>query len=230
MKNHTIRSLAIAAVVIVTSAAFGAEAIKLFDGKSLTGWKTKPHKDNQSHWTVGAATLDDADPRVFKVAAGSELINAKAHGVDLYSERKFGDAVITLDVMTAKGSNSGIYVMGEYEVQILDSFGNEKNPGQGDMGAIYGAKPPTNPVYRKPGEWSTFEIHFIAPRFDAGGAKTANARFEKVILNGATIHEGVEMAGPTPSGLTGKEQATGPLMFQGDHGPVALRNIVVKAK
>jgi hypothetical protein len=69
-------------------------------------------------------------------------------------------------------------------------------------------------------------IDFQAPRFE-GDKKTANARFLKVVLNGQVIHENVEMKGPTPSGVTGKEAPTGPLMFQGDHGPVAFRNIKV---
>ena len=95
------------------------------------------------------------------------------------------------------------------------------------MGAIYGAAPPTKPAYKKPGEWSAYEIHFQAPRFDAQGKKTANAKFLKVILNGAVIHENVEMKGPTPGGVDRKEKPEGPIMFQGDHGPVAYRNIQV---
>ena len=126
--------------------------------------------------------------------------------------------------MVPKGSNSGIYLHGEYEVQVLDSYGRTKL-GMGDMGAIYGAQPPKVNACRKPGEWQKYVIYFKAPSFGADGKKTGNARFIKVELNGKVLHENVEMKGPTPSGVKGKEAATGPIMFQGDHGPVAYRNI-----
>lgn len=197
-----------------------------FNGKDLSGWKAKRHGKNRSRWTVGTAKLDPNNPAKFVVAAGgNELINASGRGVDIYSEYLHGDAVITLEVMVPRGSNSGIYVMGEYEVQVLDSFGRDDRPGAGDMGAIYGARPPKNPKYKAPGEWQQFAIHFLAPRFNDAGKKTANAKFVKVVLNGRTIHENVEMKGPTPAGVDGREKPRGPLMFQGDHGPVAYRNI-----
>jgi hypothetical protein len=165
-----------------------------------------------------------------RVSSLSLINDTKGHGqsLDLYRTEVFGDAVITLDVMVPENSNSGIYVMGEYEVQVLDSFGKDANPGPGDMGAIYGAQPPKNPKYRKPGEWSQYEIRWQAPRFDAEGKKTANGKFLKVILNGKVIHENLEMSKPTPGGVDGKEKAQGPLMFQGNHGPVAYRNIRVR--
>ena len=208
----------------------GPKGDQPFNGKTLEGWKTKTHprRTNKSQWAVGSAKLNPENPKEFLVAKkGSELINAKGKGVDLYSTYVHGDAVIKIEVMVPTGSNSGIYVHGEYEIQVLDSYGRDKKPGPGDMGAIYGAAPPTKPAYKKPGEWSAYEIHFQAPRFDAQGKKTANAKFLKVILNGAVIHENVEMKGPTPGGVDRKEKPEGPIMFQGDHGPVAYRNIQV---
>jgi hypothetical protein len=202
-----------------------------FNGRNLDEWKAKPEGSSKSRWTVGSAKLDPADPKKFVVTPdGSELINhTSGHGqsLDLYSEATHGDAIITLEVMVPKDSNSGIYVMGEYEVQVLDSFGKDANPGPGDMGAIYGAQPPQKPKYKAPGQWNTYEIHWQAPTFDAAGKKTGNAKFLKVILNGVTIHENVEMRGPTPAGVDGKEKAQGPLMFQGNHGPVSFRNIKI---
>ncbi|MCH7727838.1 MAG: DUF1080 domain-containing protein [Planctomycetes bacterium] len=159
------------------------------------------------------------------VAEGGELVNAQGRGVDAYTVRKFGDCTISLEFMVPKGSNSGVYVMGEYEVQILDSYGKEK-VGAGDIGGLYGAAAPRVNAARKPGEWQQFLIQFQAPRFK-DGKKVANAKFVKIVLNGQIIHENVEMKGPTPSGVTGKEAANGPLMFQGDHGPVAFRNIKI---
>ena len=202
----------------------------VFDGKDrkLEGWKYKRPGKPKSFWTVGSAKPSEDNPRELVVEAkGDELINAKGHGVDMYSKYVHGDAILKLEVMVPKGSNSGIYVHGEYEIQVLDSFGRDKNPGRGDMGAIYGAAPPTKPKFKKPGEWSTYEIHFIAPKFGADGKKTANAKFIKVILNDQVIHKDLEMKGPTPGGVDGKEKPVGPILFQGNHGPVAFRNITV---
>ena len=114
--------------------------------------------------------------------------------------------------------------MGEYEVQVLDSFG-KKRVGRGDMGGIYGANAPRVNAAGEPGTWQKYIIEFQAPCFDAEGNKTANARFIKVTLNGQVLHEDVEMRKQTPGGVTGREHPTGPLMFQGNHGAVAYRNI-----
>lgn len=204
------------------------KTVTLFNGKNLDGWKIKG-AEAKSKWTVGKSALDDKAANKLTVTpasgAGAELVNSASGGVDIYTEEKFGDCTIDLEFMVPKGSNSGIYVLGEYEVQILDSFGKEK-VGPGDVGGLYGAAAPKMNAAKKPGEWQRFVIEFQAPRFE-GGKKTANAKFIKVTLNDQVIHENVEMKGPTPSGVTGKEAPTGPLMFQGNHGPVAFRNIKI---
>jgi len=202
-----------------------------FDGKSLDGWKPKVEGNTKSQWGVGAAKIDPSDPKKLTLSpGGQELVNVTSgHGqsVDLYSTAVYGDSIISLEVMVPKESNSGIYVMGEYEVQVLDSYGHDANPGPGDMGAIYGAQPPSHPKYRAPGQWNNYEIHWLAPKFDEQGKKTANGKFIKIILNGAVIHENLEMKGPTPGGVDGKEKSKGPIMFQGNHGPVSYRNIKI---
>jgi len=202
-----------------------AQAVEPFNGKDLGGWKLKGPAA-KSKWKVGKAALDPAANAKLVVTEGGELVNAAGGGVDLYSEAKFGDARVELELMVPKGSNSGVYVMGEYEVQVLDSFGKEKM-GTGDIGALYGAAPPRVNASKPPGEWQTLVIEFRAPKFGADGRKTANATFMKIELNGQVIQENVEMKGPTPAGVTGKEAPEGPLMFQGDHGPVAYRNIKI---
>jgi hypothetical protein len=113
--------------------------------------------------------------------------------------------------------------MGTYEIQILDSFGKEK-VNAGDLGAVYGISAPKVNASKKPGEWQRFVIEYQAPRFD-GDKKTVNGKVIKVTLNDQVIQENVELKGPTGGSLTGKEAATGPVMFQGDHGPVAFRNV-----
>jgi hypothetical protein len=208
-----------------------ASAVKPFNGKNLEGWTFKEPKD-RSKWTVGVAKLAADNPAALSVDKAvdkpGELVNPEGGGVDIYTLDKFGDCTIRVEVMVPKGSNSGIYVMGEYEVQVLDSFGKDK-VGPGDLGGLYGASAPLLNAAKKPGEWQTFVIDFQAPRFE-GGKKTVNAKFLKVVLNDEVIHENVEMKGPTPSGVTGQEAETGPLMFQGDHGAVAYRNLVIEPK
>src|SRR5262249_40385789 len=82
---------------------------------------------------------------------------------------------------------------------------------------------------RPAGEWQTLEITFRAPRFNPAGERTEKARFVKVVLNGQVIHDNVELNWPTGNNWRNKELAEGPLLFQGDHGPVAFRNVRVRA-
>ena len=201
-----------------------------FDGKSLQDWKTKPRGKNTNQWKGGIAAVNPERPNELVLKEGSgEMVNtpSKATGksLDIYSTFTHGDARIELELMVPKGSNSGIYLHGEYEVQVLDSYGRKKL-GMGDMGAIYGAKPPSTNACKKPGEWQKYIILFRAPKFKDGN-KVANARIDKVILNGQLLQQDVELPKPTPGGITGKEKAKGPIMFQGDHGPVAYRNIKI---
>jgi 3-keto-disaccharide hydrolase len=213
-------------VAIVSTAAAQEKPVEPFNGKNLDGWKVRGDNKDKSKWTVGTAKVNPSEPGKLAVSSGGdELVNATAGGVDIYSEDKWGDARIEVEFMVPKGSNSGVYVMGEYEVQVLDSYGRER-VGPGDVGGLYGAAAPKVNASRKPGEWQKFVIEFQAPRFE-GEKKVANAKFLKVILNDQVIHENVEMKGPTPTGVSGKEAAKGPLMFQGDHGPVAYRNIKI---
>lgn len=232
------RKLLIGGLIVGLTACCGLSAagdkkdgkvVMPFNGKDLTGWKLKGDP-KRSKWVVGHAEMDPKNPRELLLltaapadAGPPQLVNAKGGGVDIYTEEKWGDCTIELELMVPQGSNSGIYVMGEYEVQVLDSYGR-KTVGPGDLGGLYGASAPRVNAAKKPGEWQKIVIDFKAPRFD-GKERTSKALFEKIVLNGEVIHEKVEMKGPTPSGVTGKEAPTGPLMFQGDHGPVAFRNI-----
>ena len=206
------------------------QAASPFNGKDFDDWKTKPRGKNKDLWSVGVAAVhpERANELIVKKGSG-EMVNApsKADGksLDIYSTFTYGDARIELEIMVPKGSNSGIYLHGEYEIQVLDSHGRTKL-GMGDMGAIYGAKPPAMNSSKKPGEWQKYEILFHAPKYK-DGKKVKNAHVEKVVLNGKVIQEKVELPKPTPGGLTGKEMAKGPIMFQGDHGPVAYRNIKI---
>jgi hypothetical protein len=159
--------------------------------------------------------------------------------VELITEPEFGDVELHVEFCVPRHSNSGVYLMGRYEIQVYDSFGVEQDKYPGiECGGIYprwvseknveGHSPRVN-ASKPPGQWQTFDISFRAPRFDSSGKKTANARFVKVVHNGKVIHENVELTGPTRATLWEDEKPTGPIRFQGDHGPVSYRNLRVKA-
>ena len=171
---------------------------------------------------------------------GGVLVSQKGDASHVQTTSQFGDVELHLEFMVPAGSNSGVYLQGRYEVQVLDSWGKPK-PSFGDCGGIYErwdearspkgyeGHPPLINASRKPGHWQTYDIVFRAPRFDASGEKIANARFEKVVHNGVLVHENLELSGPTRGSLPSpSEVAQGPLMLQGDHGPVAYRNIRIR--
>lgn len=204
-----------------------------FNGRDLSNWEAKKEAKGSNRWVVGVPSLDPANPKKLAVAAGGEAMinNVGSHGEgwDIYTKEKWGGKFrLEVELMVPQSSNSGVYVMGEYEVQVLDSWGKpDDRLNAGDIGAIYSAAVPKANASKKPGEWQKFVIDFEAPKFDAAGKKTANAKFLKVELNGKVLHENVEMKGPTSGGVSGHEQATGPLMFQGNHGAVAYRKIKI---
>lgn len=226
--------LTLSALLFSSLTVFAADPVVVFDGSNLDEWEVKKKSNGANKWVAGQPSVTAEKPKSFTIAdkgpgKGKAMINdVDGHGQswDIYSKQKFGSCRIEVEFMVAKGANSGVYVMGEYEVQILDSYGKEKM-GNGDMGAIYGAKPASSNPCKKHGEWQKYVIDVQAPKYDKDGKKTANATLLKVELNGTVIQENVEMKGPTPAGVTGKEAAEGPVMFQGDHGAVAFRNIKV---
>jgi hypothetical protein len=212
-----------------------AGTVVLFSGKDLEGWKLRNQQLKDTWRVVSKVELDKADPK--KLLGTGEggtrdavLFRAPVeHGSDILTEKSFGDCELHIELMVPKGSNSGVYLMGHYEVQVFDSFGKPDDQlAFSDMGGIYSVKAPATNASKPPGEWQTLDIVFRAPRFDAAGKKTENAKFLKVTLNGKTIHENVEVKGPTGGELPGGEKATGPLMLQGDHGVVAYRHIAIK--
>lgn len=213
--------------VFHAAADAGEKTVTPFNGKDLAGWKLRGDT-KKNKWEVGTASLNDKGALVFK-QGGNEMVNTAGGGIDIYTEQDFGDCVIEVEVMVPKGSNSGIYLMGRYEIQILDSFGKDKL-GMGDMGAIYSVAVPKLNACLKAGEWQKYVIDFQAPRFE-DKKKTANAIFKKVTLNDKVIHENAEvLKGVTGGSLTNMEVPAGPLLFQGDHGPVAFRNVRITPK
>lgn len=217
---------------------FTAErAQKLFNGKDLTGFRAPT-----GNWLVAkAVAVDPANPEKFAITPGEGVLVNGADGrtKELVTEAEFGDIQGHVEFCLPKHSNSGVYLMGRYEVQVYDSYGVEQDKYPGiECGGLYprwigeknveGHSPRVN-ASKPAGEWQSFDVTFRAPRFDADGKKTSNAKVLKVIHNGKVIHENVELTGPTRSAMWDDEKATGPLRFQGDHGPVAYRNLRVTA-
>ncbi len=187
-------------------------AVVLFDGKDLSNW-TK---------------LDGGAP-AWEVADGAMTVTAG--GGDIVSREQFNDFLLHLEFMTpdmpdamgqAKG-NSGVFLQGRYEIQVLDSCGIDV-PGMGDCGAIYNQFASLVNACKPPLEWQTYDAIFRAARVGESGEIEENARVT-VLQNGIVIQNNVQMLGAT-GGATDKDAAApGPLRLQ-DHGnPVKYRNI-----
>lgn len=230
--------LRIALLALASFTFAHADDISLFNGRDLTGWK-----EPVGTWcAVGGVTIDPANPKAFTTQPGQGVLLNSAAGktVNLMSIAEHGDAQIHVEFNVPKDSNSGVYVQGRYEVQVFDSYG-KATIAEHDCGALYqrwdpargkgnegyeGHTPKVN-ASKPPGEWQSFDITYRAPRFDAAGKKTENAKFIKVVQNGQVIHENVEMTGPTRGSVFKEEAAKGPIFLQGDHGPVAFRNLKI---
>jgi len=186
-------------------------AIVLFDGKNQDQWQRWPLKYNLK---------DD-----YMEVTGSSLV----------TKQDFGDCTIHVefrcpfkpDARGQERGNSGVYVMGRYEIQVLDNFGDK--PAWNLCGGIYKeAVPLVNACY-PPLSWQTYDIDFTAAKFDASGKKTQNARIT-VKQNGVVIHNNVELSHPTPGGVSGTDAPKGPLLLQNHHNAVDYRNIWIVPK
>ena len=187
-----------------------AGAVVLFDGTNTENWERHPPT-----WCVqGDGSME---------VCSSNLV----------SKVEFGDAEYHVEFCTpfmpnSRGQsrgNSGVYIQGRYEVQVLDSFGMP--PAWDYCGGIYKVAAPKENACLPPLEWQTYDIIFHAPRFDQAGNKVKDATIT-VKHNGKVIHENLTISHPTPGGVSDQEAPRGPLMLQ-DHGDrVRYRNIWVK--
>jgi sugar phosphate isomerase/epimerase len=229
----------IAAFCLLPVVDAGAEQTML-TGEDLSAWRS-----DTGQWQVaGDVSINPANGRLLSGRPGSGVIvNGPAGRTShLVSKAEFGDVKAHIEFMVPRESNSGVYFMGRYEIQVFDSW-KKTSPYPGiECGGIYqrwdnnrepkergfeGHSPRVN-ASREPGQWQTFDVVFRAPRFDESGEKLSNARFETIAHNGVLIHEDIELTGPTRAGMYNDEKPTGPLMLQGDHGPVAYRNIRIE--
>ena len=165
--------------------------IKLFNALDMKGW----HAMGDNQWIVKNGVLQS--PK-----SGSNLV----------SDQTFSDFKLHIEFRYPKGSNSGVYLRGRYEVQIVDSKGMEPWPDQ--FSAIYGFLPPNEMVAKDPGEWQSYDVTLIG-------------RMVTVVANGKTVIANQIIPGITGGALNSKEEDPGPIYIQGDHGPIEFRNIVI---
>ena len=170
------------------------KAVTLFNGRDLSGWK--PRKPTEKNgWSVKNGLLANVEP-----------------GNDLLTEGRFTDFKLHAEFRYPKGSNSGIYLRGRYEVQIEDNFGGK--PDSGTIGSVYGFLTPSVNACKKPDEWQTVEITLLG-------------RTVSVVMNGERIIDRQEIPGITGGALDSNEDKPGPILLQGDHGQVEFRNLVL---
>jgi len=190
-----------------------SDAIVLFDGKDLSAW-TK---------------CDSGGPAPWKVENGYMRVG----GGYICTRESFGDCQLHIEFWlplmanrTGQArANSGVYLQGLYEVQVLDSYGLKSQSD--DCGAIYGVAAPLVNACRPPEHWQSYDIIFRAPKFDREGKQVSPARMT-VLQNGVLIQENVEIPQSTTSATTRDPKQPGPLMLQ-DHGcPVRYRNIWIR--
>jgi len=170
------------------------QPVALFNGKDVSGWVGQ-HPDRPLGWVVNDGALDN---------------QGKANNI--VSTQKFSDFKLQVEFQVAEHSNSGVYIRGRHEIQVVDDFGKE--PDQHSAGAIYGFVPPAVNPSKKAGEWQTLEATVVGNRLT-------------VVMNGKKIHDNAVIPAITGGALDANEGEPGPIMLQGDHGPVLYRKVVV---
>ena len=176
--------------------------IRLFNGKDLTGWRmTNTNQVNGFKVVNGELVNDPVQPQGQRVSFGN-----------IRTDAEFEDFKLTLEVNVPAGSNSGVYLRGIYEVQVVDSYGKELDSH--NMGGLYSRITPSEAAEKPAGEWQTMEMILCD-------------RHLTVVLNGKKIIDNKPAYGPTGGALHADVLRPGPVYLQGDHGKVLYRNIVL---
>lgn len=195
-----------------------SDAVVLFDGSSLSGWKSA-RDGSAAKWKLEGGFME--------VVPGTGDIETKEGFGDCQLHVEWAEPVVVKGEGQGRG-NSGVFLMGRYEIQVLDCFQNPTYP-DGTTAAIYGQFPPLVNACRKPAEWQSYDILFVAPRFD--GTNLIAPAFVTVIQNGVVVQHHRALQGPTEhKRLAGyvPHAAKGPLKLQ-DHGDlVRFRNVWVR--
>jgi hypothetical protein len=207
-------------VVTVPEGGVPSDAIVLFDGKSLDAWESVAKPGEPAPWKVGDG--------IFETVGKAGDIRTKQRFGDIQLHVEWHSPTVVKGDSQGRG-NSGIFFMCLYELQVLDSY-NNKTYVNGQAGAIYKQRPPLVNAARKPGEWQTYDVVWIAPRFAADGKLSKPARMT-VFYNGVLVQYNALVLGPTTNRgrfFYSAHAAKLPIMLQ-DHGnPVAYRNIWVR--
>jgi len=192
-----------------------SDAVVLFDGKDLSHWESV-----------------QGGPARWEVADGAMTVNRTG---DIRTKETFGDVQLHVEWATPgkiEGAgqgrgNSGVYLQGRYEIQVLDSYDN-KTYANGQAGAFYGNNPPLVNASKKPGEWQTYDIVFIAPKPAEDGSGVLPGSFT-VFHNGVLIQNQVPVSGKkTTAAAFSGAAAEGPLVLQDHRNPVRYRNIWIR--
>jgi hypothetical protein len=195
-----------------------SDAIVLFDGTDTNRWVGRDGAEVQ--WKVENGYME--------VVPRTGSITTKDQFGDCHLHIEWASPAVVKGSSQGRG-NSGVFLMGKYEIQVLDSYDNITY-ADGHNGAIYGQYPPLVNVCRGPGEWQTYDIFFVAPRFE--GDELVSPAYITVVHNGVLIHHHQEIQGPTGHKTVASYDSphgpTGPIMLQ-DHGDlVRFRNIWVR--
>ncbi|MDR3707150.1 MAG: DUF1080 domain-containing protein [Capsulimonadaceae bacterium] len=194
-----------------------SDAVVLFNGKDLSGWVDG--KGEPAKWK--------AENGILHVVPGAGDIQTEAKLGDIQLHVEFSAPTAVKGESQGRG-NSGIFLLGQYEVQVLDNYENPTYP-DGTVGGLYGQYPPLANAAKKPGEWSVYDIIFTGPRFN--GYKLVSPAYITVILNNIVLHNHAELQGPTQHKQLAQytpHSKVGPLKLQ-DHGDlVRFRNIWVR--
>jgi hypothetical protein len=203
-KTATLLALTFAAAIGMTALAADDEKdfTPLFNGKDLTGWKLRNR--SKPSWSVEPGGI-------LKNTAQEEEHN----GSDLFTTNKFWNFTVRYEYMTPQDANSGFFLRGRHEIQILGDYRPNHRPDDTCNGSIYGFKAPDKFVTKPAGEWQTVEATIISNRIT-------------VTLNGVLVHNNVECNKATGSELDSRVTQPGPIMLQGDHGTCSFRNLRIK--
>jgi hypothetical protein len=195
-----------------------SDAVVLFDGKDLSQWADKDGKP--ARWKVESGYME--------VLPGSGNISTRESFGDCQLHVEFAEPLPASGESQERG-NSGVFLMGLYEMQVLDSYQN-KTYADGQAASVYGQYPPLVNASRPPGQWQIYNIIFHGPRFDKNGKVIRPARVT-ILHNGLLVQDNVELTGPTAHGERPPYKAHPeklPLQLQDHHNPVRFRNIWIR--
>ncbi len=191
-----------------------SDAVVLFDGKDLSNWVKRD--GGQPGWKVENGCVEVV-PKAGDICSKQTFTDCQLH-VEFYLP-------LMADCKGQARANSGVYLQGRYELQVLDSYGLDSTDD--DCGGIYTVAAPMVNACRPPEQWQSYDILFHAPRFNHKGVKIANARIS-VIHNGVWIHDDLEICGPTGGEVDQNYSEPGPILLQEHGNAIRYRNVWVR--